>query len=385
MAAVDDTTSPSTTEAWRQRLDAEMARSGEWPERSPWIRLAVAALPRDRFAPGRLWDWDGHAWRPVDRDDDPGRWLELLHRRPSRPAVTELAGNLPSSSLSAPAVVVDMLDSLLLEPGHRVLELGTGTAWNAALLAHRAGPGRVASIEVDPDLAAAGAARLRAAGLDVTVQEGDGGSGLAAGAPYDRVIATYAVERIPWPWIEQTAPGGRLVVPWGRLGHVALTVADDHKSATGWLQGLARFMPDRTTATAGAPARGFAEIRRSTPPGPERRVERNPAELQDWDLLFHLRVVLPEIQVETAVDEDGVSAWIHDGASSWATLSSTPEGVFVHQGGPRRLADEVDAARDEWDGLGRPEVYDYGMTVTPHEQWTWFGSPDTGPRWPAPA
>ncbi|KDN87771.1 methyltransferase domain-containing protein [Kitasatospora cheerisanensis] len=334
MTAVDSTTSPSTAEAWRQHLDAEMARTGQWPERSPWIRPAVAALPRDRFAPARLWDWDGHAWQPVDRDTDPARWLEHLFGHPSRPAVTELAGNLPSSSLSAPAVVVDMLDSLLPEPGHRVLELGTGTAWNAALLAHRAGPGLVTSIEVDPRLAAAGASRLRAAGLDVHVRAGDGTAGLPAGAPYDRVIATYAVERIPWPWIEQSAPGGRLVVPWGRLGHVALTVAEDRGSATGWLQGLARFMPDRTGATAGGPERGFTEIRRSAPPGPERRTERDPAELRDWDLLFHLRVVLPEVRVETAADADGVSAWIHDGASSWATLSSTPDGVFVHQGGP---------------------------------------------------
>ncbi|GGR08403.1 methyltransferase domain-containing protein [Kitasatospora griseola] len=384
MTAVDNTTSLSA-DVWRQLLDTEMARTGQWPERSPWIRPAVAALPRDLFAPGRLWDWDGHAWQPVDHDTAPGRWLELLYGHPSRPAVTQITDNLPSSSLSAPAVVVDMLDSLLLEPGHRVLELGTGTAWNAALLAHRAGPGKVTSIEVDSALSAVGASRLRAAGLDVRVQGGDGGSGLPGGALFDRVIATYAVERIPWSWIEQTVPGGRLVVPWGRLGHVALTVADDHRTATGWLQGLAQFMPDRTSTAVGAPARGFADIRRGTPPGPERRIDRDPAELEDWDLLFHLRVALPDIRVETAVDEDGVSAWIHDGVSSWATLSSTPDGVFVHQGGPRRLADEIGAARDEWAGLGRPEVYDYGMTVTPYEQWTWFGAPDTGPRWPTPA
>ncbi|MFF2631206.1 methyltransferase domain-containing protein [Kitasatospora griseola] len=385
MTTVDNTTNPSTTASWRRCLDAEMARTGQWPERSPWIRPAVTALPRDLFAPGRLWDWDGHTWQAVDRDTTPEQWLELLHSHPSRPAVTQITDNLPSSSLSAPAVVVDMLDSLLLEPGQRVLELGTGTAWNAALLAHRAGPGTVTSIEVDPVLAAAGAARLRAADLDVRVREGDGGSGLPDCAPFDRVIATYAVERIPWTWIEQATPGGRLVVPWGRLGHVALTVADDHRTATGWLQGLAQFMPDRTSTAVGAPARGFADIRRGTPPGPEQRIDRDPAELEDWDLLFHLRVALPDVRVETAADEDGVSAWIHDGVSSWATLSSTPDGVFVHQGGPRRLADEIDAARDEWAGLGRPEVYDYGMTATPHDQWVWFGDPDTGPRWPTPA
>ncbi|MGW4378783.1 methyltransferase domain-containing protein [Kitasatospora sp. NPDC004531] len=373
------TTSPSSAEGWRLRLDAAMADGGRWPERSPWIRPAVAAHPRDLFAPDRLWDWDGRAWQPVGRIADPGRWFGLLYDDPGRPAVTRVADGLPSSSLPAPAVVVDMLDSLLLEPGHRVLELGTGAAWNAALLAHRAGPGRVVSVEVDADLATTGSARLRAAGLDARVRVGDGGAGRPADAPFDRVIATHAVERVPWTWVEQTAPGGRLVLPWGGLGHVALTVADDRASASGRFRGPARFMADRTTAD-GAPPRGFAEIRRAAPPGPERRTSQDPAELRDCDLLFHLRLALPEVRVETAADADGVSARLHDGTSSWAALSATPDGVFVHQGGPRRLAEEVAAARDEWTVLGRPEVYDYGLTVTPHEQWVWLGDPTSARR-----
>lgn len=96
-----------------------MAERGLWPERSAWIRRAVEALPRHRFAPDRLWHWDGSAgvYVPVDRAAEPGRWVAEVYAGPDAPAVTQITGGLPSSSLSCPAVVVDMLDSLLLEPG----------------------------------------------------------------------------------------------------------------------------------------------------------------------------------------------------------------------------------------------------------------------------
>lgn len=380
MTAVEDRTATAAEQA-RRRLDAAMAEAGLWPQRSPWIREAVARWPRDAFAPGRLWEWDGHAWQGVDHAVDPARWIKALYRGPSSPAVTQLTDNLPTSSLSAPAVVVDMLDSLLLEPGQRVLELGTSAcAWNAALLAHRAGAHRVTTLEVDPTLARAGAERLRTAGVQARAVCADGQGGWPVDAPYDRVIATYAVDQVPWAWIEQTRPGGRLVVPWGRMGHVALTVADDHTYASGWMQGLAQFMPDRTRP--GRPRRTFADIHARTPLEAEGRSGLDPARLRDPDLLFHLRVALPELDITTADDQDGTSAWLHDGISSWAVLSTFPTGVYVHQGGPRRLADDLTAAWEQWTALGEPEVYDYGMTVTPTAQWVWHDNADTGPRWP---
>ncbi|MFC4032125.1 methyltransferase domain-containing protein [Streptomyces polygonati] len=220
----------------RRRLAEAMERRGDWPSRSPWIREAVDALPRDRFAPDRLWHWDGRAYVPVDRSTDPRRWADEVYAGPDEGSVTQVTEGLPSSSLSGEAVVVDMLDSLLVEPGHRVLELGAGTGRNAALLSMRAGPGRVTSVEVDRQLAARARERLRAADIAVDVQVGDGAEGWPEGAPYDRVLATYAVERVPWAWVAQTRPGGRIVTPWGRLGHVALTVAEDGRSATGWVR-----------------------------------------------------------------------------------------------------------------------------------------------------
>ncbi|WP_405803651.1 methyltransferase domain-containing protein [Streptomyces sp. NBC_00210] len=182
----------------RRRLTAAMDQRGAWPNRSPWIREAVDALPRDLFAPDRLWRWDGHTYTPVDRELDAEAWGAEVYADPDAAAVTQVTEGRASSSLSCQAVVVDMLDSLLLEPGQRVLELGTGTGWNAALLAHRAGPHRVTSVEVDPELAAAARKRLETAEARVEVEAGDGTAGWSQGAPYDRVISTYAVDRVPW-------------------------------------------------------------------------------------------------------------------------------------------------------------------------------------------
>ncbi|WP_033825564.1 methyltransferase domain-containing protein [Kitasatospora sp. MBT63] len=374
---------------YRARLDEVMAARGAWPERSPWIREAVAALPRDRFAPALLWRWDGHRWAALDRAADPDGWAGELYGDPDTAAITQLTGDLPTSSLSCQAVVADMADCLLLEPGQRVLELGAGAGWNAALLAHHAGPGKVTSVEVDPRLAATAADRIRAAGLDVSVVTGDGDTGWPAGAPYERVIATYAVERVPWAWVEQTAPGGRIVTPWGRLGHVALTVADDGRSASGWIQGLGQFMATRTAdpAAGGSPGpAAFAAVRSHHEPEHHGETDRDPAALADWWRLgFAIRVALPDTAVTCATDADGTSAWLTDGRSSWATLSARPDGgAWVLEGGPRRLATELEDAWTQWERIGSPGVYDYGITVTAASQYTWANDPHTGPRWPTP-
>ncbi|NEC92736.1 protein-L-isoaspartate O-methyltransferase, partial [Streptomyces sp. SID12501] len=149
---------------------ADMEQRGEWPAASSWIRSAVDAVPRHLFAPDRLWSWDGHRYVAVDRGADADAWADVVYGSPYDAAVTQVTDGLPSSSLSCQSVVVDMLDSLRLEAGMRVLELGTGTGWNAALLAWRAGPGQVTSIEVDQGLADQARRRLEASHAEVTVE-----------------------------------------------------------------------------------------------------------------------------------------------------------------------------------------------------------------------
>ncbi|MDP9841126.1 methyltransferase, FxLD system [Streptosporangium lutulentum] len=119
------------------------------------------------------------------------------------------------SSSSQPAIMALMLDQLGVEPGQRVLEIGTGTGYNAALLAHLVGPeGQVVSVDIDADLVDRAREHLIDAGRpEVTVVCGDGAEGFAPAAPYDRVIATVGVWDLFPAWLDQLGPGGRVVVP----------------------------------------------------------------------------------------------------------------------------------------------------------------------------
>jgi protein-L-isoaspartate(D-aspartate) O-methyltransferase len=125
------------------------------------------------------------------------------------------ADGRPRSMASAPPVVAQMLEQLDLQPGHRVLEIGAGTGYNAALLAHLASPdGVVTAIDIDQDVVDGAGTALAAAGFGaVRVACGDGEYGYHQAAPYDRIIVTAGAWDVPAAWTDQLAPGGRIVVP----------------------------------------------------------------------------------------------------------------------------------------------------------------------------
>jgi protein-L-isoaspartate(D-aspartate) O-methyltransferase len=131
------------------------------------------------------------------------------------------------SCASQPGVVALMLDQLQAQPGERVLELGAGTGYNAALLGHLVGEtGHVTTIDVDEDLVEGARAHLAAAGVtNVEALTRDGALGHAEGAPYDRIIATVGAHGIPHAWLDQLAPGGRLVTPQRLKGTVSRSIA----------------------------------------------------------------------------------------------------------------------------------------------------------------
>jgi protein-L-isoaspartate(D-aspartate) O-methyltransferase len=128
---------------------------------------------------------------------------------------TKHADGRPISSSSQPAIMAIMLEQLALEPGQRVLEVGAGTGYNAALIAQIVGQGgQVVTIDIDEDLVSAARQHLAAAGFDrIHVRCSDGGYGYPEGAPFDRIILTASAWDIAPAWFDQLALGGRLVLP----------------------------------------------------------------------------------------------------------------------------------------------------------------------------
>lgn len=178
------------------------------------------------------------------------------------------------SALSQPAIVAVMLEQLDARPGMRVLEIGAGTGYNAALLAHltrggiggrgehgergeRAEDGSVVAVDVDEDIVAsaqehlAGAAAAAGAGSRVRVVLGDGALGYAAGAPYDRIIATVGAADVPAAWLDQLAAGGRIVLPLRIRGGVTRSVVIEQERDGIWRGSdleVCSFMPLRGIA-----------------------------------------------------------------------------------------------------------------------------------------
>lgn len=126
----------------------------------------------------------------------------------------------PISSSSQPAIMAMMLEQLQLEPGQRVLEIGAGTGYNAALLAHLVGPaGAVTTLDIDEDLVDQARRHLDAAGFArVEVVRADGAGGWPANGPYDRIMLTVGAQDLVPAWLDQLVPGGRLVLPLSLRG-----------------------------------------------------------------------------------------------------------------------------------------------------------------------
>ena len=155
-----------------------------------------------------------------------------------------------------------MLEALEIDDGQTVLEIGTGTGYNAALLSHRLGSGRVTTVEVDPAVAEAARLALLAGGYTPTLVVGDGVAGHPDGAPYDRIVATCSAATIPPPWVAQLRPGGMLLTNLHRdLGGGALALLRRDSQMVGrFLADYGAFMPVRSDPPADAEQRLAAAL-----------------------------------------------------------------------------------------------------------------------------
>jgi protein-L-isoaspartate(D-aspartate) O-methyltransferase len=234
----------------------------------------------------------------------PGQPPEAAYRNDAIVTKRDESGQ-PISSSSQPAIMAIMLGQLDLAPGHRVLEIGAGTGYNAALISHVVGPsGHVTSVDLDPELVEGAREHLARAGFgDVTVVCADGGGGDPENAPYDRIIATVGVSDLAPAWLAQAGPQARIVVPLDVRG-TQLSVAFERAAAQGpW------------TSRSLAPC-GFMRMRGSMA-GPERVVP----------LSSGLSVLLPDGTPE--VDAQAVDTMLAGPPVSYPTeVGAGPTQVF---------------------------------------------------------
>ncbi|MFD5437715.1 methyltransferase domain-containing protein [Kitasatospora sp. NPDC127067] len=325
---------------------------------------AFLNVPRHPFVPVfyRL-EQDG-VHRPCRAD---AGWLREVYA--DRVLVTEVDGvhaedagpegvrGVATSSSTLPSLMADMLDALDVRPGDRVLEIGTGTGYNAALLCHLAGAAHVTTVDRAEYLVATARTRLGEAGFEAVAVRVDGADGYPDGAPYDRVIATCGVRRLPPAWLDQCVPGGLVVAPVG--GAVArLTKLPDGRAVGRFLHRPAAFMPLRGEGTAGWEV---AEARAGS-----RATELDSYVLDDPGFAFWA-----DLHLGPTVVRDGRALRdFADGSTARA------HGRTVVLGGPRDLWRTVEAAHRAWLDQNRPRREWLTVEAGPEGQFVGCTAPD---------
>ncbi|WP_165495201.1 rRNA adenine N-6-methyltransferase family protein [Actinomadura roseirufa] len=377
---------------WHDRLDGlvdDLAGRGILTDRT-W-RAGLREVPRHRFVPTRAWaepqSWNGQS-HLIDRTAAPSDWWNAVYsdtsiitqRDDGATDPTDPSG-APTCSLSCPSIAMEYLHLLDLQDHHRVMEIGTGTGWTAAMLAWRLRGSSVITVEVDKALAETARDNLDHLSERPDVITGDGADGHPLQAPYDRIHVTCGVRDIPVAWLEQVRPGGIIVVPWMPIGgdaygqQLVLDVIGDG-TAVGRCVGGGGFMMLRSQrVTAREHGRDGTDEPSTTRMDP-RLIAR-----ADGGAQLALHALVHGLSITTgwnkAADGWSYTVRLNDGAGSTA-MCSAPRGADeydVVQAGPRRLWDEAVAAYLWWLKQGRPARDRFGVTVTPGCQDIWLDNP----------
>ncbi|MET9554838.1 methyltransferase domain-containing protein [Streptomyces sp. NPDC006645] len=291
----------------------------------PAWRAAFEEVPRHLFVPYYFVSRPGGHDRLWCDDPDPVRRLRWLRGAYADGALATRVrdGELISSS-SQPSLMARMLTALDVRDGHTVLEIGAGTGYNAGLLSHRLGEGRVTTVDLDPEITESARAHLATAGYRPAVVTGDGSVGVRRRAPFDRIIATCTLPAVPSDWLAQCADGARILAPLS-TGLIALDVGDapHGRYAEGHFLHTSAFF---------VPLRGGLE----EPALPVlQRIGGLPRRALENDLFRFM-------------------------------LSLTAGSLDPHE------------ALSLWEREGRPQRERFGITVGPDRQWAWLDDP-SGP------
>ncbi len=243
-------------QANQQMVDRLIAEGALWS--GPLI-TSFRATPRHHFLDRTfVYQRKARAWREVILRDPGPEEVELAYSDRAlithvSPA-TEDGPGVAISSSSQPSLMAQMLEDLRPAEGQRLLEVGSGTGYNAALLAHVVGPGNVLSVDVDRNVLSEAWDHLRKfPDRQVVLHHADGREGYAEGGPYDRIMATAATPDLEPAWLEQLTEGGLILAPLALAPGLAFVVRGTVRAGVfrGRLTRAAYFMPLRAEGESG--------------------------------------------------------------------------------------------------------------------------------------
>jgi protein-L-isoaspartate(D-aspartate) O-methyltransferase len=355
--------------------------------RSAAVEEAFRSVPRHLFLPG----------------------LAVSDAYADEAVAVQFSDGVATSSASQPSMMAIMLEQLDLKPGHRVLEIGAGTGYNAALMARIVGPaGAVTAVDIDEELVDRAAGHLESAGVDgVELVVADGAEGYPSGAPYDRIVLTVGSDDVLPAWVAQLAPGGRLLLPLAVRGSqlsVALDLGVDGVLRCDSVRSCAFIRLRGTAASAetsrivdglgvalqtpdDAPEPDLAAAARAlADPGEQRTAPVRLGAVDVWDGfglwlaltepgVCRLLAVRPDTPLADHLLPLGATAGTvalsaGGGLAAVVPVESRgcgPADVAVREFGrdARALADRLLAALDAWAAAGRPGASDWRLTVVP--------------------
>jgi protein-L-isoaspartate(D-aspartate) O-methyltransferase len=387
----DDAAARTLRDSLIQQMTSDGYLTKQW-------RHAFEQVPRHWFMPRVFVFTGGDRYIPLGSRTDHDKWLRHVYHNDI--CVTQLNGDtaawdtaiaqghvhgLPTCSSSEPSLMAWMLDELSVTAGHHVLEIGTGTGYNAAILSEHLGPRNVTSIDVDAALVALARTRLAGLSYHPLLVAGDGRDGYPGNAPYDRIIATCALPRVPTAWIEQLKPGGQMIMNVAGLLGGAMLVLRKNDSGPG---AHGRF----TTRQAGfLPVRGTPTVTDITPHDTEdgrydtSTTTLTPDALDTPAFAFLAWLATQDARPYWADLDDAELTCLIGLDGSWCEIYPDNAGKRqVDQGGPRRLWNLTEHAHQYWTEHQHPDWSRFGVTILEDNQQVWLDNPSQPTPWQLP-
>ncbi|MFI6981699.1 methyltransferase domain-containing protein [Embleya sp. NPDC050154] len=294
-----------------------------------------------------------------------------LHADTAGDDVTPPSDRPPTSSTTLPSLVLRMFDVAEIEEGMKVLDLGTGSGYSAALLGHRLGDDRVLSVDVDEYLVSAARRRLATFGRAPRMTTIDATHALPEDG-FDRAVAMFSTRTIPSTWLAAVRSGGVISTTLaGTSLHLRVTVTDATHAHGRVASHGARFMPVRSGPEDGS-ALHRVYLAARTADGDEVRAFDGdvPNIRDDWRLALLLELLQPAVDHRWIDLDDRSMVWLLHASGSWARAEVPKFGgrPTVHSSGPLDLWGHLDRARHLTSEHGPIEPSSLHVEIDSHDQ-----------------